>query len=143
MVICDWKIKGNLVRLYCCEDDKFNDIWGDDWDDVPYEHNAGEVYEEYIDGIIDICYRFDAVIMEARDDWSYQGNSPYSKESFKLGQAPIFVIVWPQENEWWGVDDYHQIIGCRETDRLKKVYLGQDIDELIVAGNWFTWDRIK
>lgn len=25
----------------------FEDVWGDDWDDIPYEHNAGEPYEEY------------------------------------------------------------------------------------------------
>ena len=52
LVICDWQTKGNVVRLYCCDQDRYNDIWGDDWDDQPYEHNAGQVYGKYVDKTI-------------------------------------------------------------------------------------------
>ena len=45
LVICDWQTKGNVVRLYCCDQDKYDDAWGDDWSDRPYEHNAGSPYD--------------------------------------------------------------------------------------------------
>lgn len=33
-------------RAYFVED--FENAWGDDWNDAPYEHNAGEPYGEYV-----------------------------------------------------------------------------------------------
>ena len=47
MKIIDFDKKGNVVRFYLGKDD-LNDYWGDDWNDVPYEHNAGTVYDEFI-----------------------------------------------------------------------------------------------
>ena len=41
MKIVDFKKEGNIVRFYLGE--TINGIYGDDWDDTPYEHNAGEV----------------------------------------------------------------------------------------------------
>ena len=38
-------VSGNVMYFT----DNFKNQWGDDWDDAPYEHNAGEPYE-YIDG---------------------------------------------------------------------------------------------
>jgi hypothetical protein len=63
LVICDWQTKGNVVRLYCCDQDKYEDVWGDDWNDTPYEHNAGTVYDEYVDKIVDVYFDFDVVIL--------------------------------------------------------------------------------
>ena len=39
--IIDFERKGNVVRFYL---GKNGEQWGDDWDDAPYEHNAGKVY---------------------------------------------------------------------------------------------------
>ena len=33
-----------------------NKQWGDDWNDVPYEHNAGEPYSDTDDQIIKVAY---------------------------------------------------------------------------------------
>jgi len=33
--------------------DNFEEQWGDDWNDAPYEHNAGDPYE-YIEGETDL-----------------------------------------------------------------------------------------
>ena len=33
--------------------------YGDDWDDAPYEHNAGTVYEWFVKGYIDIFEMID------------------------------------------------------------------------------------
>lgn len=45
MKIIDFERKGNLVRFYLGDDD-LEEWYGDDWNDTPYEHNAGQVYDE-------------------------------------------------------------------------------------------------
>jgi hypothetical protein len=126
-VICDWETRGNVVRLYCCDQDKYNDIWGDDWDDQPYEHNAGRVYDKYVDKVIDIYFDFDAVILEAENDYSYNGCSPFSKQDFKEGKAPIFIAYWPQENDYWDGSEYHLLIGGKNNNHILKFYMGDMI----------------
>lgn len=143
-VICDWEKKGNLVRFYYCSEDKYEQVWGDDWDDAPYEHNAGPVYDKYYDGVIDICFAFHVEVLEAQDDWTYGGNSPYSKEGFKDRLAPIIIAVIPKENERWAEDDYHQLIGADNSNRILKFYMGDDIHMIPFIGrkamNW--WNQI-
>lgn len=133
-VICDWKAKGNVVRLYCCDKSKYDDIWGDDWNDSPYEHNAGQVYDEYIDKVIDIYFDFDVVILEAENDWSFSGNSPFSKQDFKEGKAPIFIAYWPQKDDYWDDSEYHLLMGAKNTNRILKFYMG-DMIKSILANN--------
>lgn len=131
LVICDWQTKGNVVRLWCCDQDKYNDIWGDDWNDHPYEHNAGQVYNKYVDKVIDIYFDFDIVILEAENDYSYSGCSPFSKQDFKEGKAPIFIAYWPQENDYWEGNEYHLLIGGKNNDRILKFYMGDMIKPIL------------
>lgn len=126
-LICDWKTKGNLVRLYCCDEDQYCDVWGDDWDDVPYEHNAGQVYDRYVSCIIDLYFGWDIVILEAENDWEYNGNSPFSKQMFKDGKAPIFIAYRPHKNDYWDGSEYHQLIGGKNTNRIFKFYMGDNV----------------
>lgn len=46
--IIDWECKGNLIKLYL---GKNGEQWGDDWDDAPYDCNAGEVYNRYVEKV--------------------------------------------------------------------------------------------
>lgn len=63
MRIIDFERKGNLVRFYLGDEDLHK--WGgDDWDDTPYEHNAGRVYDEYIKGYCDVLFPFDDLVLE-------------------------------------------------------------------------------
>lgn len=133
LVICDWQTKGNVVRLWCCDQDKYDDIWGDDWNDQPYEHNAGRVYDEYVDKVIDIYFDFDIVILEAEDDWSFGGNSPFSKQDFKEGKAPVFIAYWPHENDYWEGNEYHLLMGAKNTNRIFKFYMGDMIKPILVG----------
>jgi len=74
--IIDFERKGNLIRLYL---GKNGEQWGDDWDDMPYEHNAGRVYEEYVKGYYDIAIDFDYEVEEPHLFLDLD-NSPYSKK---------------------------------------------------------------
>lgn len=93
MKIIDWDRKGNVLRLYLGED-YLEDWWGDDWDDRPYECNAGEVYEEFVAGIVDVAFPYGFGLFEPADDGI---NSGFCKNDFKKG-VPFLVIV-PESTE--------------------------------------------
>ena len=144
MKIIDVEKKGNVVRFYLGEYDKewgwlnkdYKDsqgnvpkwllnkkgsrYWGDDWDDRPYEHNAGSVYPEYIKGIRDVSYDFDDLVLEPCDG---EFNSPYSKEDMINRRVPCLIIV-PKEliKDYWK-DSFKDWIGV---DGIKKYYFGDD-----------------
>lgn len=63
--------------------------YGDDWDDAPYEHNAGLVYDEYVEKTIEIPIATDCIILYA--DYDYI-NSPYCKLDFKARKTPFLVV---------------------------------------------------
>ena len=98
MKIIDFAVKGNVVRFALGADD-CDDYWGDDWDDRPYEHNAGPVYDEYVTGYAEFLFPFNYTILTPEDDWTYQNNSPFCKEDFKEGKAPC-VVVSRNEDDW-------------------------------------------
>jgi len=121
MKIIDFEKKGNLVRFYF-GDDLCNDYWGDDWNDAPYEHNAGEVYDRYIKEYIDVCFPFDSVVLEPQDDW--RDNSDYAKEDMKNGVVPCIIVIPKEAKD----DDYHDDqfaywVGARN---IEKFYFNDD-----------------
>lgn len=120
MKILDWEKKGNVVRLYL-GDDTENDWWGDDWDDRPYEHNAGTVYMRFVKEYVDVAFPFNWIVQEPAEDWHYHYNSPYCKEDFKNRQAPIFVAYCPEEDSWSNPETYSEIVPM---ESCVKVYMG-------------------
>jgi hypothetical protein len=70
--------------------------WGDDWDDAPYEHNAGTPYGFYRqqdnDGIV-IRVAFEVDQMERPCDGTI--NSEYSVEQINAGEVP-----WLRSESW-------------------------------------------
>lgn len=56
--------------------------WGDDWNDAPYEHNAGEPYNDDGADIIRLAYHGDL-----QTPCSGYSNSPYSVKDINLGAA--------------------------------------------------------
>ena len=114
MKIIDFEVKGNVIRFYLGEDNCF-DYWGDDWNDRPYEHNAGTVYERYCTAFADFYVDLDLDVLIPENDWHYQGNSPFNKEDFKSRKAPCVVI--PFESNW---NDCYSI--CALSDNALKFY---------------------
>ena len=62
MKIIDFERKGNVVRFFLGADDCF-DYWGDDWDDAPYDCNAGTVYSRFVTGRKDVSFPFDSLVL--------------------------------------------------------------------------------
>ena len=109
--IIDVERKGNVIRFYV---DKNGKQWGDDWNDAPYEHNAGTVYSEYVQRTVDYAVPFDLYVHEPSDDGI---NSQYSKEDFIARKvAPITI----ESSEWGG-------------KTLLAIHYGDDVDATLKA----------
>jgi hypothetical protein len=124
MKIIDFERKGNVVRFYLGEDNLAG-WYGDDWNDAPYEHNAGLVYDEYIKGTKDIAFPFDTLVLEPQDDWHNCGNSAYCKNDMIARRVPCLIVV-PTELIDWSDDFSHYVV----MDGVKKIYFGDDINSL-------------
>ena len=133
--IMDFEKKGNLVRFYLGNLDVM-DYWGDDWNDTPYEHNAGEVYDEYTEGYIDVAFPFDWLVLEPRDDWRNQGNSRWCKEDMKNRRVPCIVAV-PSELAEKTYDDGFNSWVC--ADGAFKFYFEDKVDEKL--GEFIVFDE--
>lgn len=130
MKILDWEKKGNVVRFYV-GDDNLEYWWGDDWNDAPYEYNAGVVYERYTKGYVDVFFPFEATVLEPKDGECC--GSRYSKEELAKGVAPCIIIVYPEEaREIWCCEDYKYWLGNRK--RSMKIYLGDPLEYLEYLG---------
>lgn len=112
MEIIDFDRKGHVVRFYLGEKDPkwgwtnpnyknqyggtpdwlepSNTYSGDDWDDTPYEHNAGSVYDYYIKGYKDIAFNFTDIVMEPCEG---QLNSYYCKNDFINRTVPCIIAI--------------------------------------------------
>ena len=121
--VIDFERKGNVVRLYLGVG---TDYWGDDWDDVPYEHNAGTVYDEYVKGYVDVAFPFNMLVCELSDDWTR--NSRWSKDDMKKRKVPCIVIT--DDNDSW--DDNFSTAIADESSR--KIYFGDKAEILLSCG---------
>lgn len=84
--------------------DNFDHQWGDDWNDAPYEHNAGWPYENREDG--DSCPNCGNITHIFFDGPYYTPcgdhiNSPYTVEQINAGgpDAPPWVTIDPYEDD--------------------------------------------
>ena len=97
-------------------------FYGDDWDDAPYQDNAGQVYDQFIYGWYDMYVPFDLVVIEG---WQYirrcVGNGLFytnsiSKNALVERQAPIIAICDKDGDEV-----------------LREFYMGDELEDLTLA----------
>ena len=121
MKIIDFAKKGNVVRFYLGED-SLTDWYGDDWDDCPYEHNAGRVYDQYVAGHLDMTFPFEFLVLEPCDGYL---NSGYCKDDMIARKVPCIIAVPGElaEKSWW--DDFNHWSGA---DGVKRFYFGDQME---------------
>lgn len=97
--------------------------WGDDWDDAPYEYNAGEPYEynpKHDQGppwqIIKIAFEGDYF----RTPCDGQTNSPWS-----VKQINSQAVAWLYTVTWYNHPAISILAGTNIYDFIKLIYLGQ------------------
>ena len=129
--IIDFKRKGNQVKFILGNKD-LKDWYGDDWDDKPYEHNAGAVYDEFVAGekIMTFDY-YDAVLEPCSGTY----NSLYTKDDMKNRNIPCIVVVdkslLKEYVDYWGSTDdieFSQYASSADNKLIKKFYFGDIIE---------------
>lgn len=140
--IIDFERKGNVIRFYLGTkgdwgwvnpnsimyknaDESFRNAlikakqyYGDDWNDYPYQHNAGKVYDAFIWGYTDYSVPFDCIVLEPQDTYS---NAEYSKDDMIERKVPCIIIV-PE----YLADECleHTFDYWLERDDVNKIYFG-------------------
>ena len=121
MKIIDFEKYGNVMRFYLGQD-ICTDYHGDDWDDQPYEHNAGIVYPSYRIAFAEIAVPLIVQTHQASEDYHYHGNSPFCKNDFKTKLAPCLIITGILGKE------YSELLGYKGKEKLLAIYFGDDYD---------------
>lgn len=133
MKIIDWDREGNVVRFYLGDDD-CSDYYGDDWDDVPYDCNAGTVYKEYIKGHADIAFPYDVMVLEPCDGVM---NCRFCKDDMVKGKVPCIIAVPASLAKDTYEDSYLYWIGCKG---VKAFYFNDPMEPsdktIVYAENW-------
>lgn len=106
--VIDVETKGNVIRFYIGENGK---QWGDDWNDAPYEHNAGVVYDQYVERTQDVAIPFDLYVSEPA---AGKLNSEWSKQDMIERKVECLLI---ESADWGGTE-------------LLKVYFGDEFNEV-------------
>ena len=118
MQIIDFERKGQQVKFYL-GDHKLLNYYGDDWDDKPYEHNAGKVYDEYISGERTLTFNWNDIVLEPSDGCD---NSPYCKDDMRTRKVPcICVLTEEHQDDWTSYWSFTDIVG---NDNAEKFYFG-------------------
>lgn len=142
--ILDFECFGNIIKLYLGE--TVNGIYGDDWNDTPYEHNAGTVYDKFYTDTVEIAFPLSTQVYEPCFGYD---NSPYCKNDFLFRKVPFLLVG--QLNDAWKYSDFEYLL--ENVPTLNKLYIGDDWEEVLVKyGNLFTkveentdgiWDTIQ
>lgn len=121
MKIIDFERKGNVVRFFLGADDCF-DYWGDDWDDAPYDCNAGTVYSRFVTGRKDVSFPFDSLVLEPE---SGRYNSWCTKEDMIKRKIPCIIVVPKEIHEDTWNDSFSQFVGA---DGIQRFYFGDPME---------------
>ena len=125
MFLIDFEKAGNVVKLYFGEN---KDYWGDDWDDRPYECNAGTVSQRFVNDIAEVAFTTLYTVIEPADDWHYNHGSPYTKEDMKKEKCPCLIILKQDEDNRFE-PCYSEFIGSRADDVLR-IYFNTEKEDL-------------
>lgn len=145
MQIIDFERKGNVIRFYlgektaeygwtdasayepydrCSEINLYSDTYyGDDWNDAPYQDNAGRVYDRFVKSYRDLVVPFDYEVLEPSDSYT-----DYSKEDMRDRKVPCIILVSQEIFNRAGVDYYATSAfnwAEKSVDTIK-IYFGDD-----------------
>jgi hypothetical protein len=121
--LLDLDRKGNVVRFFLGAVDA-ETWWGDDWDDAPYEHNAGKVYMEYVVATLDVAFDFDAVVVVPSDG---ESNSPWSKHDMQMRRVPMLDVLKVTDGSYlWLYEDWFAHVNAHG-DTIR-VWMGSVVD---------------
>ena len=149
--IIDFEKKGNVVRFYLGEKDPHwgwtnkdykdytgktpdwlepsDEYYGDDWDDTPYEHNAGTVYPEFIKGTVDIAFDYDDMVIEPSHGYV---NSKWCKDDMIERKIPCLIVIpktvlKEKDLYGWNLFNFEEAM---EIEGAIKYYFGDPVSDI-------------
>lgn len=135
MKVLDLERKGNLIRFFLGSD-YLNKWYGDDWDDVPYELNAGPVYDSFVKVEVDVVLPYDTSIIDAcevsysEELYNYNAShEEYCKYDYIYSDKPF---------AWFIPDDPYEggpalASYLNAAKGIQKVFLGMNWDDCLKA----------
>ena len=130
MKILDFELFGNIVKLYLGE--TVEGVFGDDWNDTPYEHNAGCVYDKFYNKTVEIVFPLDFTVFEPCYGYS---NSPYCKNDMLFRKIPC--LVFGEVVDSWQYENFDELL--EKVPTLNKLYIGDNWNDVLVKyGKFFT-----
>lgn len=126
--IIDFDKENGSLFLIFGDPEATPDYWGDDWNDSPYEHNAGMVYDRYAEGYAEIIVPSRAEAFEPADTRAYDYNSPWCKDDMKKRRVPCLVIK-PTPEYKFDEDDFTRALAAEDAIRI---YFGDDVIDTLV-----------
>lgn len=118
MKIIDMERKGLLLRLHLGVDD-LDTWWGDDWNDTPYDCNAGVVYDRFVSETMDIVLPWDTAVLEPSDIGL---NCGWSRDDMRHRLVPMLLVSSDDGFAYWD-----RLIADEDTVR---VYMGDPPETL-------------
>lgn len=108
-----------------------SDTWGDDWNDAPYEHNAGCPYDTIGSGytrkdieILEVPFAIPGNLDTKRpSDWCWSGNSSFCVEDINDGVIPWLYVrssgkSWKSVKIFAGINPYKFIYELSVINKL-------------------------
>ena len=119
MKIIDVECKGNVVRFALGRytekygwinpnshvEGRSESYYGDDWNDAPYEHNAGPVYNRFVYRYAEMSFPFDTLVLEPVDMHT-------TKDELVARRIPCLIVVTPEaldHLELWSWATFHDV----------------------------------
>lgn len=149
--IIDFVIKGNAIKLFLGSPDEKGiwakegtrdreyieelvqkgemgnrQYWGDDWDDVPYEHNAGEVYDDFVKGVVVLHLKYNALALEPCEG---EFNSRWCKDDMADRKVPCVVAYDNSNGDIYDYDADFKTINAN--DKAVRIYFGDKLTDVI------------
>lgn len=117
--LIDFDLDGGsqFIRLYVGAPD-LEKWWGDDWDDCPYEHNAGEVYLKFVTHVIDVALPASVVALEPATG---ELNSSWAKENMQ-NRMVCMVAVTGDGDRWGRLPECFKDV--QGTDKTHRIFMG-------------------
>lgn len=125
--VIDIKNNGNLIR-FSLGDKNLKGYYGDDWNDIPYEHNADGVYTRFVKAYLDVVLPYGILYAEPKDDYRFEGNSIYSKEMFRDLGFP-FAVLYNDKDAYEG--SYVTVLSNQDLESRLLLYFEEKADKLI------------
>lgn len=121
LALVDFEAKGNVCRFWLGNPGARP--WGDDWDDAPYEHNAGRVYDEFVAGHVDVAFDFAAIVAEP---CLGELNSSWSKSDMLARTVPCLATLMVEDSyDRWRFED--SFTRTAANGHAHRFYLGDEV----------------